>query len=184
MLSVAEGGGDAMKERAQALMTGLNVELAGNRELPSRDQEALSIQELKALGGFVVRHKTEAVGDGAVTSGRLYFSDENGKTNAVGRVQYAMSARSAQQALFERLSMNSLPLEILLKRYEVKADGPGDLCVVERTFDKASGLFVVDESQMHFVRGSIVISIRSEDAGVKAMELAKELDQILVGGNN
>lgn len=184
MLSVAEGGGDAMKGRAEALMSELKVELADNRELPSLGQEALSIQELKTMGGFIVRHKTEDVSDGAVTSGRLFFSDENGKVNAVGRVQYAMSARSAQQALFERLSMNSLPLEILLKRYEIKADGPGDLCVVEKTFDKASGLFVVDESQMHFVRGGIAISIRSEDAGVKAIQLARELDQILVGGNN
>lgn len=32
MLSVAEGGGDTMKDRTQALMSELKVELVGNRE--------------------------------------------------------------------------------------------------------------------------------------------------------
>lgn len=181
LLSVAEAGDNAMKERAQALMTELKVQPASEHELYARDQGALSAQKLKTIDNYIVRHKAKGECEGHIISEKLLFSDENEKIKAVGKVKYAKSARSAQEALFEELAMNSLPLELLLKRYEIKAGGPGDICVVEKILDKATGQFVVDESQVHFVRGNIAVSVRSDDVGVKAIELARQLDEMLVG---
>lgn len=176
-LSVAEAGDNSMKERAQALMSELKVKPASDHELPARGQGVLSAQKFKTTGNLIVRHKTEGGGDGHITSDKLLFLDGKGKIKAVGKVKHAKSPKAAQDALFEELAMNSLPLELLLKRYEVKKDGPGDICVVEKIFDKATSRFVVDESQVHFVRGNIAVSVRSEDAGVKAKELARQMDK-------
>lgn len=182
MLSIAEAGENPMNERVQALMLELKVEPASDHEVSTRSRGALSIQRLKAMDNLSVRHKTEANGDADTTSDKLLFSGKNGKVKAVGKVEYKKSARAAQVALFETLALNSLPLEILLKRYAI-TEGPGDICVVEKVFDKTTGKFVVDGSQVHFIRGNVAVSVRSEDGDVNAKELARQMDQILVEGN-
>lgn len=179
VLSVAEGG-DVMMDRAQALMAKLNVEFADTRELPKRAKETLPIQELTSIGDFAVRQKVVDVNDESISSRKLDFLDANGRNEAVGIVQYTMSARVAQETLFKRLSMNSLPLEVLLNRYEIKKDGPGDICVVEKIFNKELSLFVIDDSRIHFVRGNVVLSIQSKDSEIRAIQLARAVDQILV----
>ncbi|MDD8050673.1 MAG: hypothetical protein PHG55_04960 [Verrucomicrobiota bacterium] len=68
--------------------------------------------------------------------------------------------------------MNSLPLNLLLERYEVDKKGPGDLCISDKLKNK-----------VHFTRGNVAVSVRSEDAEVNAKELARQMDQILVEGN-
>ena len=182
MLLIAEAGENTMNERIQALMSELKVEPASNHEVSTRSQGALSIQKLKTMDNLSVRHKTEGEGEVGATSEKLLFSGTNGKIKAVGKVENRNSARAAQKALFERLALNSLPMEILLKRYEI-AEGPGDICVEEKIFDKATGEFVVDGSQVHFIRGNVAVSVRSEDARVNAKELARQMDQVLIEGN-
>jgi hypothetical protein len=182
MISMAEAGENTMNDRIQALMSELKVEPASDHEVSARSQGALSIQKLKTMDNLSVRHKTEGEGEGGTTSEKLLFSGANGKIKAVGKVEYKKSARAAQKALFKRLAQNSLPLEILLKRYEI-AEGPGDICIVEKIFDKATGRFVVDGSQVHFIRGNVAVTVRSEDEGVNTKELARQMDQVLVEGN-
>lgn len=181
MLSIAEARENTMNKKIQALMSELKVEPASKHEVSTRSRGVLALQQLKKIDELSVRHKATGIDDVGTTSDKLFFSGKNGKIKAVGKVEYKKSARAAQKALFERLAMNSLPLEILLKRYAI-ADGPGDICVVERVFDKATGKFVVDGSQVHFIRGNVAVSVRSEDAEVNTKKLARQIDQILVGG--
>jgi uncharacterized protein YxjI len=180
MLSVCMAGDNSIINRTQSLMSELNVKPASDNELPVRDQGVLSAQKFKIKDNLIVSHKTESVGEVYIISDKLLFKDEKGKTKAVGKVIYTKSARAAQKSLFESLAMNSLPLELLLKRYEIEAEGPGDICVVETVFNKATGKFVVDEKQVHFIRGNIAISVRSEDTGVIAKELARQMDEMII----
>ena len=180
MFSVAEAGDEPMSERAQALMSALNVKEASSKELRNRRKGALSEQKFKKAGGLVVSHKTDS-GDGNNGSpNKLVFSDHNGNAKAFGKIKYAKSARAAQSALFEELAMNSLPLDLLLKLYGVKKDGPGDFCIVRKSFDNEKKRFVVDESQVICIRGNVVISVYAKDASVRAEELARIMDEKLV----
>lgn len=103
----------------------------------------------------------------------LTFSNDKGAAEAFGKVKYRKTAKAAQLALFEELAMNSLPMNLLLERYEIDKKGPGDLCIADKL-----------KERVHFIRGNVAVSVRSEDAGIKAIQLARELDHILVGEND
>lgn len=181
IISLAEAGVNSMSERAEALMEELKMELESNHELASFSAKVLSIiQQLERVDNLIVSYKIEEDGsEGNTTPVKLLFLDESGRTKAVGKVDCKESARAAQKALLERLALNSLPLEILLKRYGI-AEGPGEIFVVEKVFNKTSRAFEIDESQVHFVLGNIVVSIRSEDARVSARELAVQIEELLL----
>ena len=179
MSPVAEAKDEIMSERAQELMSKLKVEEFSKKELGDRRKGVLSKQKFKKTGNLVVTHKAESGNVEGASKLHLKFSDHKGKGKAFGYLEYTRSARAAQVALFERLVMNSMPLEMIFERYEVKKDGPGDLCLVAKKLDRSKGRRVIDESKMMFIRGNVVISISARDASVNAEELATIMDDKL-----
>ena len=172
MLSAAEAGDKTMSKRVAALMSVLNVEEASDNAFPSRKEGGLSVLKFKKTGSLTVSHR-QALGDSENdTEDELIFSNDKGEAKAFGKIKYKKTAKAAQLALFEELAMNSLPLNLLLERYEVDKKGPGDLCIADKL-----------KKKVHFIRGTVAVSVRSEDAEVNAKELARQMDHILVEGN-
>lgn len=172
MLSAAEAGDKTMSKRVTALMSALNVEEASNKALPSRKERGLSVLKFKKTESLRVSHRQGLENSENDTEDELIFSNDKGESKAFGKIKYRKTAKAAQLALFEELAMNSLPLNLLLERYEVDKKGPGDLCISDKLKNK-----------VHFTRGNVAVSVRSEDAEVNAKELARQMDQILVEGN-
>lgn len=181
--SVSEAGESSMNPRTLALMSSLGVAPASKQRLPDRDQGALSAHNLKRIGSLLVQHRTldEKEDDVHFILDRLSFSDESGKSEAWGDVKYAESANAAQKLLFDRLAGGTLPLEVLLKSYEIKANGPGDICIVGSIRDGAAGQVIVNRTHIHFMRGNVVVSIFTKDTGVNITQIAMEMDKLLVG---
>ncbi len=176
---VSEGKKDFMTDRIQTIMSALKIKVASEKELVDRSHGNLSAQKFKKAEGFVVTHKVMKRTDSKTTIDKLVFLDQKGKVKAFGKVKYVKSAKAAQWAMFEELAMNSLPLELLIKRYAIDTKGLGDLCVIEKTYDKEKDKFIADESRVHFIRGNVVVSIRSVDIGVKVQDIAKTMNEAL-----
>lgn len=169
-----------ISERIDSFMSSLKIARGSDKPLPNKSRGRLSKENLKSIGAFQVRHKKERkLGPNGVSQ-VLEFLDENKTKKGTASIIYEKSQRTAQLELFKKLVVNSLPLDVVVARYAVKKDGPGDICLEEKNFDKATGKFVVDGSQVHFIRGNVAVSVRSEDTEVNAKELARQLDQILV----
>jgi hypothetical protein len=172
MLSAAQAGDRTMSKRIDALMSALNVEQASEKVLPNRTAGGLSGLKYKKTGALTVRHRQASEDGENDTDDELIFSNDKGEAKAFGKVKYRKTAKAAQVALFEELAMNSLPMNLLLERYEIDKKGPGDLCVTDKLKDR-----------IHFIRGNVAVSVRSEDAEVNAKELARQMDQVLIEGN-
>ncbi|MFH0878965.1 MAG: hypothetical protein V2A34_04565 [Lentisphaerota bacterium] len=172
MLSTAEAGDETMSKRSDALMSALNVEQARDTVLSDRTESGLSGLKFKMVGALTVSHR-QALEDGENDiDDELTFSNDKGVAKAFGKVKYRKTSKAAQLALFEDLAMNSLPMNLLLERYEIDKKGPGDLCIADKL-----------KERVHFIRGNVAVSVRSEDAEVNAKELARHMDQVLVEGN-
>lgn len=172
MLSAAQAGDRTMSKRIDALMSALNVEQASDKVLPNRTAGGLSGLKYKKTGALTVSHR-QALEDGENdTDDELIFSNDKGEAKAFGKVKYRKTAKAAQLALFEELAMNSLPMNLLFERYEIDKKGPGDLCIADKL-----------KERVYFIRGNVAVSVRSKDTEVNAQELARQMDQILVEGN-
>lgn len=172
MLSAAEAGDKTMSKRIDALMSALNVEQASDKALPNRTENGLSGLKFKKAGALTVSHRQALENGENDIDDELTFSNDKGAAKAFGKVKYRKTAKAAQLALFEELAMNSLPMNLLLERYEIDKKGLGDLCIADKL-----------KERVHFIRGNVAVSVRSEDAEVNAKELARQMDQILVEGS-
>lgn len=170
MLSSAEAGDETMSPRIDALMSALNIKQASDRMLTIRVGNELSGLKYIKAGALTVRHQHMSGDDENNIDDELTFSNENGEVIALAKVKYKKTARGAQLALFEELTMNSLPTNLLLERFEVDKTGPGSLCVVDKL-----------KNRVHFIRRNVAVSVRSGDSKVDVRELARQMDQILIG---
>ncbi|MFY9181351.1 MAG: hypothetical protein WAQ74_06630 [Kiritimatiellia bacterium] len=172
MLSPSEAREEFMSKRASALMSALNVEAASDEIFSPRHGNDLTALKHTKTGNLTVRRWQKEEGNDNNQDEELTFLNDKDVVEAFGRVKYRMTPRAAQSALFEELAMNSLPMPLLLERYEVDKKGPGDLCIIDKL-----------KERVHFIRANVTVSIRSIDTRVETMKLAQELDQILVGEN-
>lgn len=178
------GSTNSMQEyisnRIASFMTALNIVPGSEKEIDIR-RARLTVENLKTIGAFVVRHmKGKNLGDGGVSES-LEFLDKNGDTKGSGIIIFARSEWTAQQELFKRLVVNSMPLDAVLARYSVNSDGPGDISIVEKKYDKERRRYVVDASIIHVIHGNIAMSIHVEDPSIGAEVLARQLDDNLIG---
>jgi len=183
MSSVATAEDAFLSARARALMAKLKVKEFSDKELRDRRSGVLSEQRFKMAGDLVVTHEVIAGTLYEASTARLNFSDQGGKPKGFAIAEYKKSAREAQVALFERLVMNSMPLEMIADLYEIRRDGPGDICIITKKQDRSGSRRVADESKTMFIRDNVLLSVCSEDDAVKAMDLARKMDQMLVEGN-
>jgi hypothetical protein len=96
---------------------------------------------------------------------------------ATGRIIECASSDLARKLLLEQLAMNSMTIEALARQYKVLQNGVGELCVGEMVYDETSKAFVLDSSVIHFVRGSVAITIHTKDKSKVALDLARTIDK-------
>jgi hypothetical protein len=167
---------ELVSERVVAFMSALGIAPGSDRCLTNITQERLSKEKLKSLGGLEVRHGKERRLGTNVVSTSLEFFDAKKTRVGSARVILAPSERTAQVELLKTLVVNSLPLDVVVARYSLQKNGPGDLCLVEIYSDNGKKMDVAHESVLHLVRGNVAISVTSEDSSLRAEELASLLD--------
>lgn len=165
-----QGGENVMSERAASLMTALNVKWLDDKAVGSYASEAFTDTAFTEGKGLIVHQKTTPVQLNIQFVDELVLSDQNGNEKCNVKLTYHNSAQEAQRALFERLAMNSLPMNLLLERYQIDEKGPGDLCLIDNL-----------KPRIHFVRGNVIVSVVSFQSDVKEGNIAREIDEKLVG---
>lgn len=55
---------------------------------------------------------------------------------------------------------------------------------MEKNYDKEKNEYVVNESMIHVIRGNVAMSIHAEDPSLHAEDIARELDDKLIGKSN
>lgn len=169
-----------VSERIGSFMAALNITPGSDRRLSNNIEERFSKEKLKSLGGFEVRHgKERRLGTNGVST-IMEFLDTKKTRVGSARVICGTSERSARSEMLKALVVNSLPLDVIVARYGLKKNGPGDLCLVEKSYDSSKKMNVVNESVIHVVRGNIAMSISIEDSSLRAEELARMLDEELI----
>ena len=164
------------RDVAMALMSLLNVD-EGITEKNTSNHES-HFKDVKKLGNFVfIKHKTKQLNGQLQTDFDL--TDDEGAVKIHGSIIEAASPRSTRIALFEHLVNCSAPLEVLIKIFEIKNLGFGDFCITKKRYDTDAKQLVSDNNlEIHFVRGSTAISLRSNDPKHNLVNVAKAMDEM------
>ena len=168
---------DPMEESAAQLAIALNI--STNTQVPLTNTPRLfSAGQAVMAGGVQLRQKKirESKPDLHMD---IEVANTNGNIIATGQIIECASFDTARKALLRKLVMNSMMIETLARKYEVLRGGPGDLCVAEKVYDRASDTLVVDQAVIHFVRGGTAISLRRTDKSGTAAEIARSIDESL-----
>ena len=174
-------GDETMIKRAQQLMSALKVEEGSETKLPDHAAEAFSDKAFRSVEGYHVKRRRGLADASGKAVWDFDFVDGTGVMKAFGRVSSAESTKAARLGLFQHLVMNSMPFELLVSLFEVDRHGPGDLCIVRKRFDTTKSTDVLDPSELHFVRGNVVVSLYSGDASADVAVLAKAIEKNIVG---
>lgn len=89
------------------------------------------------------------------------------------------SFKVACNTLLRKLVMSSMPIKLLARRYEASHEAIGNLLIIEKSFDKTTGMYSSVPVGIHFVRGSTMISLRSPTPSMNIYDIAKALDAVL-----
>lgn len=173
---------DAMDARAYALMNAVGLKRTEPKMSTGIIVRPLSAKNIYAINGDLNLECRKNSGNAHETpSDTLIFKDKYDRVKISGEIKYTPSAREAQLILFRELAMNSLPLSILVQRYEKKRDGPGDLCIVSKVFDQTKNTYVTDTNprKIYFIRGNAVVYLKTTDTESKIDEASFILDQKL-----
>ena len=168
----------AMTERCVVLDSILGITNRNEKEVRNYTNKLFTPETFRKIGDLSVSHKQNYNKSKSELTVTLVYEDVNKNAKATGLVRYSKSSDEARKFLLEKLAMNSLPLELLENRYEV-VSGVGDLCIVPRTFDKIKKEFVVDKSQIFFIRGNVCVFLRSNDKDIVTFDLGVEIDKNL-----
>lgn len=169
---------DGVTDRALRLMS--HLEVAGTNRSPS----AVITLELREngtvrFGAYTLLCRKTSTRD-QVTVSRIELLDSAGRVTHYGNVLQGPSSEEVRLELFRDLSANSMPMELLLRSYEVKQDGMGELCVGAGTYDSAAKTFTPDRSRVGFQRGTIAVSLTSVDRTKDANRPAEAFDAMLL----
>lgn len=163
-------------DRASQLMSAIGIPLDESHS--GKGDSLFATSDTVRANGFQLekKHKTSL---GSVSTIQIEISDKEGSVIAVARMLETDSPGAARRALAEELANNSMPMELLILRYEVQKIGIGDFCVLERTRDEITKEFKVDRSAIHFVRGAKAVSLHSRLKRVDIRDAAMALDRAL-----
>ncbi|MDD5676696.1 MAG: hypothetical protein PHW60_01735 [Kiritimatiellae bacterium] len=170
--------GDPMEDRSKELALALGI--ATNNEPHMSSAPVLSGKQVVRAGEFQVKHKKmreappETVMDIEVLDGA-------GQAVATGRIMERTSFEMARKALLEKLVLNSMMIGALREKYEVQHNDVGDLCIVEKVYDRATNAYVVDPRIIHFVRGCTAVTLCTSAKDKDVRSTAKALDAVLSG---
>lgn len=173
---------DGMDERANAVMKSLGIDKNTSQQLTGKTVSPFSTKGIREFSGELhIECKKDIANAEVISSEDLNFKDKSNKVRIVGEIIYTPSADVALHILLEKLAMNSLPLSILSKIYEKKADGPGELCVINRILDQATQKFVPDPNskRIYFIRGNAVVYLYIIDSELNVEDIASFVDQKL-----
>jgi len=168
--------GDDMAERAFRLMTALNIQTNTESKVASR--HVFSGTTTVTAGDFLVKQKKTTVDEsGSVVDVDVF--DKEGQVIATGRIIECESSSAAQKALVAQLVQNSMPLDMLIRTYELRRDEVGEFCVLNRVVNRSTGETSVSPAVIHFVRGGKAISLYALGKKKDVWAAAKAIDAVL-----
>ena len=168
--------GDDMAERASRLISALNIQT--NTESLAASRPVFSGSTTMKAGDFQMKQK-KATRDQSVSVEDVEVLGKEGQATATGRIIECGSASAARKALVAELVQNSMPLDLLIRKYELRRNEIGDFCIVEKVYDKATGMTSVDQSVLHFVRDGKAVSLYAREKGVDVRPVAKAVDAVM-----
>ena len=171
--------GDAAIDRVEALTNALGVKGVGAKLQTDKFIHSFPELKTKEIEDLIIEVRRKSQGSGEIPSDDLAFKDAKGQVQVFGKIKYAASSYVAQQVLFQDLAMNSLPVSLLVQIYAIDVDGPGELCVVGRVFNKSRQVFEVDHRRIYFIRGNAVIALRSVGDSREVKGVALVVDQVI-----
>jgi hypothetical protein len=101
---------------------------------------------------------------------------KEGQIMITGRIIECESTSAARKALVVKLVQNSMPLDLLIRNYELRRDGVGDFCILNRVLDRATGEYAVSPAVVHFVRDGKAISLYAREKGIDVRMAARAVD--------
>ena len=162
------------QERTQALMDKLEVTPMNNKNAFHPDKPIFSKECIK---GVTLHQIWEP--EGCLSFEGLYFRI-NGQTNAHVEILYRDSQKTAQLDMFGDLAGCNLPLQALVVAYSKVSDGPGDLCLALVVKLDSNKTLEECTPRVFFTRANIRVSVISDVPEISAMEVAREVDKILI----
>ena len=168
---------DQLEGNALKLASALNISTNATMHVASKP--LFAEKENVQAGEFQMKLKNMA----EAKSGQPMRVDVVGTNKLVvasGRVFERSSFEMARLSLLESLVQNSRPIPLIARELEVKNGDVGELCVVEKTFDKAVGEYTSELQAIHFVRGSTAISLYPAKNYKDIWKTAKAIDAALL----
>jgi hypothetical protein len=112
----------------------------------------------------------------------LGFSNAKGENIGAAFVIGAPSVREVQMALFSRLlSRSSKPWVGRVEEFYVKRDDLGDLTVGQMCFLAESDGLVANQQSIAWIRNNVAIELATFTPSVSAKQLARMLDDLMIG---
>ncbi|MGD9780658.1 MAG: hypothetical protein AB7V14_00745 [Kiritimatiellia bacterium] len=167
---------DPMEERVAQLATALNIATNAAAHISSRP--VFTGENTIIAGEFQVRPK-KIMEPHLGQPMDIDVLDTSGQGVAAGRVIEGTSFEVARSALLKRLVLNSMGMEALIQKYEVRDSDVGELCIVEKTFDNVNRKYTSDPAVIHFLRGGTAVSLYSTAKGKDLWAIAKTLDSTM-----
>lgn len=172
--------GDDMTERASRLTTALNIPT--NTESKATSRPVFSGSTTVIAGDFRMKQKEVTTNEfGSVVEVDILCKE--GQVTIMGSIIECESTSAARKALVAKLVQNSMPLDLLIRIYELRRDGAGEFCIVKKIVDRNTGEYVVGSSVIHFVRDGKAISLYARKKGGDVRPAAKAVDAMICEGS-
>jgi len=168
---------DPMEERAAQLAAALNILMNSQANL-SKSWVVFSSKQTVNAGKFQFKQKGAKAPTPTATID-VDVLDANDDVVATGRIIECDSFGMACNALLKKLVLNSMMIESLVQKLEVSHNDVGNLCIIEKSFDKTTRKYSSVPAVIHFVRGSTVVCLRSPAPSKNIHDIAKALDAVL-----
>jgi len=169
-----------MEERISQFTAAMHISTDSQTNILSSSHFVFTKQPLK-VGDFQLKQK-EKKESSPIAFIDVDILDTNDYVVATGRIFERSSSEMARKALLEKLVLNSMMIESLVQKYEVAHNDIGDLCIVEKSFDKTARAYSSVPLAIHFVRGCTAVSIYPMAKFNNIHDISKVLDRALTGG--
>lgn len=105
---------------------------------------------------------------------------EGKEVAATGFITVSPSHEQAVARLLAEMVGNSLPLEIIVRKYEVRRHGLGDLCIVQPRRGTPAERKQQGLQSIRFVVGNVAVVLMLLDRPADPMRLAKGIEKLIV----
>tara|TARA_R100000027_G_scaffold8954_1_gene6472 strand:+ start:41651 stop:42241 length:591 start_codon:yes stop_codon:yes gene_type:complete len=174
VLASGESGTVQISQRAQALQDAFGIEISSDQSTVRLGRSDFGVVQLTdySFERKTLRERATEIRE------KFVFLDRDEEVVAYVQIEHTASVQRAQVQLLETLASNSLPLELLLDRYEIDGERMiGDLCVVEVSVGEGEG--PSSRSSLYFLRGTSLVSIQAEGSEFPLFLAAKAVDEML-----